>query len=344
MIRKHSFTCLGCLGWLVALVLCFVALGICAEAGISDEVLGGLICGTIVLYTVSFFIWLFQKKRYCVIDLSGGHSARRYPCRFTNTVPNVSDDCCRTTELWLRRIPAGSFRMGSPASEPKRDDDERKHMVCLTQAFFLGIFPCTQRQYELVCGSNPSKFAGEDCPVEEVSYDDLRGTQKGSQWPSGVEVDAESFFGRLQAKTGLAFDLPTEAQWEYACRAGTTTAFHFGNTLNGGKANCDGRFPYGTSVDGPYLAKTCRVGNYAPNAWGLYDMHGNVDEWCLDWWDAYPKAATRNPVGATSGSGRVYRGGCWSYYAQCCRSACRADHDPSYRNRYGGFRVALHHS
>ena len=288
----------------------------------------------------------FPNGTYCVVDLSGGSNARQYPCRFTNEAPNVSGDVCRTTELWLRRIPAGTFLMGSPEDELGRYVRETQHRVTLTRDYYIGVFEVTQKQYELVTGSNPSKYQGNTRPVECVSYNDLRGSEKGSRWPGDTEVDAGSFFGKLRAKTGMMFDLPTEAQWEYACRAGTTSAFNSGKSLTGemecpnmakvGRYECnqnDGKGGYGEHT---------RVGSYLPNAWGLYDMHGNVWEWCLDWFNSpYSTDAVTDPSGPSSGSNRVLRGGCWSYGAQACRSASRSYIFPSYDYDYGiGFRVA----
>jgi formylglycine-generating enzyme required for sulfatase activity len=151
-----------------------------------------------------------------VIDLSEGACAHQYQWRFSKFAPNVSCDACRKTELWLRHIPAGAFAMGSPPHEIGRLAEEFQHKVILTQDFFLGIFPCTQRQYELVMGSNPSLYKGDVRPVERVSYAELRGNGQSANWPLCKDVDEGSFFARLSEKTGLRFDLPTK---------------HSGNTL-----------------------------------------------------------------------------------------------------------------
>ena len=287
------------------------------------------------------------NSTYLVIDLSGGSTATSYPCRYTNTAPDLSGDACRTTELWLRRIPAGTFLMGSPEDELGRSSyfDETQHEVTLTQDYYVGVFEVTQRQYELVTGSNPSYYQGGTRPVEYVSYDDLRGTsaEGGAGWPEqGHAVDAGSFFGVLRAKTGLLLDLPTEAQWEYACRAGTTTALNSGKNLTA-TDTCPnlaevGRY-YNDKSDGKggYSQHT-RVGSYLPNAWGLYDMHGNVEEWCLDWFSSYGTAAVTDPAGSPTGSYRVLRGGSWvSGSARGCRSARRDYDNPSDRDYGGGF-------
>ena len=286
---------------------------------------------------------------YLVVDLSGGANAASYPVRYSATGPDLSGDTCRTTELWLRRIPKGTFTMGSPEDELGRSSNETQHQVTLTQDYYIGVFECTQRQYELVTGSNPSNCTGNTRPVEQVAYDDLRGTsaEGGAGWPAyGHKVDATSFFGKLQAKTGLAFDLPTEAQWEYACRAGTTTALNSGKNLTA-TGECPnmaevGRYKYNRSDGRGGYSQHTRVGSYLPNAWGLYDMHGNVNEWCLDWYSSYGTAAVSDPAGPSSGSWRVVRGGYWDRIALYCCSAGRAISSPSYRNFYNiGFRVAF---
>ena len=283
-----------------------------------------------------------RAAQYLVIDLSGGHNASHYPVRYTDEAPNILLSGCRTTELWLRRIPAGSFMMGSPRGESGRYDDEKQHRVTLTRDYYIGIFPCTQRQYVLVTGGNPSHFKGGDRPVEQVSYDDLRGNvRRWCRWPASSDVDSSSFFGLLRERTGLAFDLPTEAEWEHACRAGTTTALNSGQDItskDGCCPNLDALAWYGENS----VCTTHPVGQKRSNAWGLYDMHGNVWEWCLDWYVRYSTADATDPHGPSSGSCRVLRGGGWSSLARYCRSASRGDGDPSCRGYCDGFRVAFH--
>ncbi len=294
-------------------------------------------------------VWLpYDSMMYAVVDLSGGMDAESYPVRFTNTPPNLENDICRTTELWLRWIPKGTFIMGSPKDELWRNSDETQHEVTLTQDYYIGVFECTQKQWELVMGRNPSDYKGDCRPVDNVSYDMIRGTgaQAGSGWPKyGHAVDATSFMGRLQEKTGLTFDLPTEAQWEYACRAGTATAFNSGNSLTSTSlydAIMDetGRY-YGNQSKGKggYTSKHTKVGSYLANDWGLYDMHGNVYEWCLDWFSSIGTAAKTDPVGSTTGSYRMIRGGSWGDDASYCRSAYRSAYYPSDGSYYFGFRV-----
>ena len=226
-------------------------------------------------------------------------------------------------------IPAGKFLMGSPATEKERYQNENQHEVTLTQGFRMGVHEVTQAQYEQVMGENPSENKGATLPVETVSYDEaLAFCKKLSDLPA-------------EKAAGRKYRLPTEAEWEYCCRAGTSTPFHFGNELNGTQANCDGNNPYGTTKKGPYLEKTSPVGSYPANAWGLYDMHGNVWEWCQDWYGDYPKQSVTDPRGPEVGSFCVSRGGCWDDEAAVCRSAARDGGVPSDRDDRGGFRLAL---
>ena len=239
-------------------------------------------------------------------------------------------------------IPAGEFLMGSPESEKERNSNEYQHRVRITQPFYLGVYEVTQAQYERVMGKNPSFFStsgsGKDrvagkntseYPVEQVSWD-----------------DAVEFCRRLsnlpaERAAGNVYRLPSEAEWEYACRAGAQTSFHFGGVLNGTQANCNGNYPYGTATKGPYLQRTMQVGSFAPNAFGLYDMHGNVLEWCADWYDSdyYKNSPVSDPRGPSTGSGRVFRGGSWYLNARYCRSAFRDWLTPDYRDFSLGFRV-----
>ena len=297
-------------------------------------------------------------RTYLVVDLSGGSSAKNYPYRYSELPPDLNDDSCRTKELWLRRIPAGTFTMGSPMDETGRmSHDETQHEVTLTQDYYVGVFECTQRQWELVMGDRPSFFRNNECyatrPVEMVSYDGIRGNSPtgGAGWPEyGNAVDSGSFMGKLRERTGLrGFDLPTEAEWEYACRAETYTALNSGKNLTD-FYNCPnmaevGRYLHNGGSDyseyGTTDCGTAKVGTYRPNNWGLYDMHGNVEEWCLDWFGGYPTELVTDPKGASSGSYRVLRGGTSGSNAFSCRSARRDNYNPSYMGNYRGFRVAF---
>lgn len=269
---------------------------------------------------------------YAVVDLSEGANATEYPVYYTDRAPDLNDDACRTTELWLRKIPKGTFTMGSPEDEVGRFDGETQHEVALTRDYYIGVFECTQKQWELVMGVNPSNYKGDCRPVESISYNMIRGSSAagGAGWPAyGHDVDIGSFMGKLQEKTGLMFDLPTEAQWEYACRAGTTTAFNSGvNLINASgedpNMNEIGRY-CGNVNDGKGYTEHTNVGSYRPNEWGLYDMHGNVYEWCLDWYGDYSSEAVYDPVGVETSEYHVLRGGNWANAlgGSVCRSAYR---------------------
>ena len=241
--------------------------------------------------------------------------------------------------LEMAFIPSGAFIMGSHSIETNRDADEYPHRVNITKPFWMGIYEITQEQYQAVMGTNPSFFQnGGDYPVENISW-----------------FEAKEFCDKLNRNqdiprpAGYHFDLPTEAQWEYACRAGTTTAYHWGNSLNGDKANCDGNYPYGSTTTGTYRKQTTPVGHFQnPNPWGLHDMHGNVWEWTRDhalWQNAAILTGNYNsdqidPV-CTHGDERIYRGGGWANCARTCRAAYRRSRAPENRFFNIGMRLAL---
>ena len=288
---------------------------------------------------------------YMVVDLSGGVDAISYPVSYLSSLPAGGwTDEYKTTKLVLHLIPPGTFMMGSPSDEVGHNwaCNEALHQVTLTKPFYIGVFEITQKQWELVMGDTPSGNKGDMRPVERVSYDTIRGSVSGAAWPANNQVDANSFIGRLRSKVNMLFDLPTEAQWEYSCRAGTETALNSGKNLTDTTQCAEmaevGRYAYNLNDGkGGYNGAHTTVGSYLPNAWGLYDMHGNVAEWCLDWWmyDLGTSAVT-DFKGATSGSYRVVRGGCWYNYnnyggyrygsfAAACRSAFRScDYDGNY--------------
>jgi len=291
---------------------------------------------------------------YMVIDLSEGPTATNYPVSYLPGVPVAGwQDEYKTKKMVLRRIPAGTFVMGSPTNELGRDSDETQHPVTLTKDFYVGVFEVTQEQWFQVMGVWPSWFTNaiyrNTRPVEVVSYNDIRGTVAGTNWPANGSVDTNSFMGLLRAKTGQDFDLPTEAQWEYACRAGTTNALNsdcnLTNTSSDTQMDVLGRYWYNGgseySSTGDTSVGSAKVGSYLPNAWGLYDMHGNVWEWCLDWYESAPAGGV-DPSGPILGSRRVARGGGWSNYgAWFFRSACRSYANPGNRYDLLGFRVSL---
>ncbi len=296
---------------------------------------------------------------YMVVDVSGGVDAQSYPVSYLNTVPEGGwTDEYKTTKIVLRLIAPGTFMMGSPSDELGHNwyTHETLHKVTLTKPFYIGVFEITQKQWKLVMGTTPSGYKGDMRPVEYVSYNTIRGTVNGAAWPAHNQVDANSFMGRLRSKANALFDLPTEAQWEYACRAGTSTALNSGKNLTNTQTCSNlaevGRYGYNQNDGkGGYTSGHTTVGSYLPNAWELYDMHGNVAEWCLDWYksDLGSTAAT-DPLGATSGRYRVVRGGCWysskyAGYAAACRSAYRSSYYyyntyPDYSDSLWGFRLA----
>lgn len=241
-------------------------------------------------------------------------------------------------------IASGTFTMGSPESEPARLPSEGPQtQVTISRGFLIGKHEVTQGEYLNVMGTNPSVFTGDlSLPVETVSWDDAMAY-------CGALTAKERNEGRLPA--GFVYRLPTEAEWEYACRAGTTTAFHFGEAMRSGTANFNGRYEYPPcdgQIDscynptGTYLGRTALIGNYTRNAWGLHDMHGSVWEWCEDWFaENYSGGSVTDPQGPSAGEIRVVRGGSWDDNAFGCRSANRFSIYQDARSSVIGFRVVL---
>ena len=263
---------------------------------------------------------------YMVIDLSryvNVMGEMRYSITYLSTVPEGGwTDEYKTTKLVLRRIPAGQDPLGR---------------YTLTKDFYAGIFEVTERQWDLVMGNK----LGSDYDVpKETSYNNIRGSSVGAQWSTSSEVDSSSFLGQLRAKTGIKeFDLPTEAQWEYVCRAGTTTAY------NVGRDDVAGLLAAGWYEENSVINSSCRkhaVGGKVPNAWGLYDMHGNLSEWCLDRYTENMPTGM-DPIEGTPGRYRVLRGGgYYSYYGKLdtCTSSYRINCD-SGQSGVIGFRLFM---
>ncbi|MBQ2591654.1 MAG: formylglycine-generating enzyme family protein [Candidatus Riflebacteria bacterium] len=247
--------------------------------------------------------------------------------------------------LEMIECPAGSFNMGSKIEEhieEKKfldefdhkkdcgfDYSENLHLVTLTKPFYIGKYEVTQKQYLAIMGNNPSKFIGDNNPVERVTYD-----------------DAKSFCEKLNQKysnilpKGYKFDLPTEAQWEYACRAGTNTALNNSKDLTRKYKFCPNLEEVAWYFENS-RGTVHEVGQLKQNAWGIYDMHGNVSEWCNDWYGTYPENNTTDPKGPNFGTYKVLRGGTWAGNSGACRSAFRGHKKPMSSNRMTGFRVAI---
>jgi sulfatase modifying factor 1 len=222
----------------------------------------------------------------------------------------------------LRLIPAGKFIMGSPENEAGRLPREKQHEVTLSRSYYMGSTEVTQAQWKAVMGENPSFVEGDDHPVETIP------------WAKAIE-----FCRKLSEKEGAKYRLPTEAEWEYACRAGTTTPFYTGATITTDEANYDGRRSYDNGEKGEFRDETTPVASFAPNAWGLHDMTGNVREWCADWYGEYPTNAVTDPTGPADGTKRVIRGGCWMTAPAVSRSANRGGTEPVGWYFNFGFRV-----
>ena len=250
-----------------------------------------------------------------------------------------AEDLGNDTLLKMVEIPGGTFMMGSPEDEAERQNSEGPQHEVMLGEFFMGMYPVTQAQWRVVAAlpqvnqkldPDPSRFKGENRPVENVSWH-----------------DAVEFCARLSVQTGRGYGLPTEAEWEYACRAGTSTPFHYGEMITTDLANYDGEHTYNDGPKGARRGETTNVGSFPANAWGLYDLHGNVWEWCLDHWH---KSYADKPDGLKAGgdapwlsedeeADRSLRGGSWYNYPWACRSAVRFYHPPVERLHFYGFRV-----
>ena len=265
-----------------------------------------------------------RNPKYCIVNLAGGSATNAYPVAYMDAEPKggFNQTEYKTTKLVLKRVDAGEFKMQNSST------------VKLTKSFYMGLFEVTQKQWYQVTGSNSRSSTlcgmGDAYPVYYVSYNDIRGSSSGAKWPTSIVVDSSSFLGKLRSRTGLEFDLPTEAQWEYTCRAGTTTTYSYGSSANG---------DYMWYTDNS-SSKTHEVGTKKANPWGFYDMHGNVWEWCLDWYLSSAPSGGTDPKGSSSGSNRVIRGGGWDDDASYCTSSDRDYDDPSGRDGCFGFRLS----
>ena len=261
---------------------------------------------------------------------SGGVGVREIPV-WANDVGQ--DQYGRYTDLVVkgitqkfRWIEPGTFWMGSPESEPDRFGDETRHQVTLTKGFWLADTACTQFLWTVVLDNNPAHFTDDaNNPVEEVSWE-----------------DTQTFLQKLNTRVaGLNARLPTEAEWEYACRAGTKTPFSFGDNITPLQVNYNGKYPCTNGEIGLSRQRTVSVKSFPANVWGLYEMHGNVWEWCQDWYGDYPAEPVTNPEGSQAGIKRVVRGGSWLHRCGRVRSAYRDRHYPVSSAYHRGFRLAL---
>lgn len=240
-------------------------------------------------------------------------------------VPRKTFELGNGVSLPFHFLSPGSFLMGSPDSEIDRGDDEIQHPVLISKGFYLSVYPVTQGQWRTIMGSNPSRFNRKATrPVERVNW-----------------YDCQDYCDRLGRLLGRRFRLPTEAEWEYACRGGTTTPFHFGETIGTDEANFDGYYTYAGGRSGIYREKTTPVGSFPCNSWGLYDLHGNVWEWCEDHYHPYPNRENHEPIDPEPRHQCVLRGGSWLNDPRSCRSAYRSKLDPEDWRAVIGFRIVL---
>ncbi|MDF5726566.1 MAG: formylglycine-generating enzyme family protein [Rhizonema sp. PD38] len=267
---------------------------------------------SVLLKTVQFEV--------VTVDERGSISDRRFSQAnfFTENLGNG-------ITLEMVEIPGGKFVMGSPPGEEGGDSYERPQHTVTIQPFFMGRYTVTQEQYQAIMGKNPSNFKGTKKPVENVTWD-----------------QATEFCAKLSQTSRKTYRLPSEAEWEYACRAGTTTPFYFGPTITTGLVNCDGNYPYGFAPKGEFRQHTTDVGSFPSNAFGLYDMYGNVWEWCQDTWhDSYNEAPVDGKAWINDNHNRLLRGGSWYNNVFVCRSAFRDWLERVNRHEHVGFRVAV---
>ncbi|MDR0315916.1 MAG: SUMF1/EgtB/PvdO family nonheme iron enzyme [Treponema sp.] len=278
--------------------------------------------------------------------VSNTPAAQPAPVSATVPTPAPASATVTPTATTARSVPhgfalinGGTFTMGSPADEPERDDDETQRHVTVS-SFLMRRHEVTQAEYQEVMGKNPSSFKGDNLPVDSVNwYDAIEYCNKRSQNEGLTPAYTIDGVNVRWDRDANGYRLPTEAEWEYACRAGTTTPFSTGNNITANQANYNGNYPYNNNAKGENRQRTTPVGTFAPNPWGLHDMHGNVFEWCWDWYGDYPGMAQTDPAGVSFGTSRVVRGGSWNNSAGGARSALRNIITPSFRYAFVGIRL-----
>ncbi|MDD3281694.1 MAG: formylglycine-generating enzyme family protein, partial [Bacteroidales bacterium] len=296
---------------------------------------------SIIIVAIMYIAYLFKRKDY--------NNSPREIVKYTPITTKIKQD---ENKIEFISIPAGTFTMGSPYDEADRGDDETPHQVTLS-AFKMSKYEITNAQYAAFLNAKRigryGEYAAGAFPTQALIYQSIGNYDWGLHYVDGQWVPVAGYenypamyvtwYGAKEFAAYMGCRLPTEAEWEYACRAGTTTAFNTGICLNTTQANYDGNKPMEGCSKGVYRGKTMPVGSFAPNAWGLCDMHGNVYEWCSDWYGTYPSDAQTNPKGPASGAYRVLRGGSWGSDARYCRSAYRY-YDSPFNTYYAfGFRV-----
>ncbi|MBL9091230.1 MAG: SUMF1/EgtB/PvdO family nonheme iron enzyme [Planctomycetaceae bacterium] len=265
--------------------------------------------------------------------------------------PPREPDLINSIGMKFMRLPAGTFVMGSPPEHrPSHDnaaEEGPQHEVEISRPFYCGVYEVTQAEYRQVTGSNPA-FHRADNPLAFEPRSKPKTTNnfpvEWVNWHAAVDFCRKLSELPEEKKARRTYRLPTEAEWEYACRAGTTTRFSFGDECNGTECRCDGRFPVGSKPKGNQVWEPLSVGSFPPNAWGLYDMHGNVDEWCADWYafDYYTRSPRKDPPGPAAGTDRIRRGGYYCAFPDYfVGSANRLRSKPSELGYFTGFRVVM---
>ncbi|MEI7683636.1 MAG: formylglycine-generating enzyme family protein [Planctomycetota bacterium] len=282
-----------------------------------------------------------MKRLFCLVLAATLASSFPIVAQDTKTPPKEFTNSIGMKFAW---IPPGNFVMGSPKEEEYRLNNETQHKVALTKGFYMGVYTVTQEQWETIMGDNPSVYRGEKGfnpagdPFPARSKKDKDKDKKNLPVENVSWADCQEFNKKLKEKDKKPYRLPTEAEWEYACRAGTTTPYHFGETITTEQANFNGK---PKNFTGRSPGKSTPVGSFPANAFGLYDMHGNVWQWCQDWYGPYPRNDAIDPQGPESGKQRVLRGCHWFFGPGNCRSAYRHMYDPDRRNAHCSFRVCF---